>query len=355
VGIVPNGPETMVQEVQQIYDAFALTFVDKTAWRKQKRYMASGSIQKPKSLSLQQVATRLMTLNCYLPYLPGTAQSFTEDEMKAMLVDMHSPTYHHLMARANYDVDAHSYLEITQYLQNLGLIKESFNKGYAQHKKQGNSEPKAHKAHKHQKKHHKNQCRKHPNHNRTWTDCFDNPKGKNYRGNKNVTHNNNNNRNKIQVKTAEARVFDVDLDADMDCTLTIINLNEEVSNKTVELQDSKPSADNTVPPLPPSTVNNMKVTKKRSVTCAISDTNSTSQSMSNKKQRLLNKQHFCKRCIILVICKRQFVEKLHKVVNTSMSDLTTEVTALVKNLTGSLPVKLTQVLIDTGCSKTLRL
>jgi hypothetical protein len=37
--------------------------------------------------------------------------------------------------------------------------------------------------------------------------------------------------------------------------------------------------------------------------------------------------------------------KLHKVDDTSMLDLTTEVTALVKNLTGSLPVKLTRVLI----------
>jgi hypothetical protein len=61
-------------------------------------------------------------------------------------------------------------------------------------------------------------------------------------------------------------VLDVDSDTDMDRTLTIINLNEEVSNKTVELQASKPSADNTVPPLPPSTVNNMKVTKTQSVT-----------------------------------------------------------------------------------------
>jgi hypothetical protein len=60
-----------------------------------------------------------------------TAQSFT-DEMKDMLVDMHSLVYHHLMPRANYDVDAHSYLEITQYLQNLGLIEESFNKGNAE-------------------------------------------------------------------------------------------------------------------------------------------------------------------------------------------------------------------------------
>jgi hypothetical protein len=34
-------------------------------------------------------------------------------------------------------------------------------------------------------------------------------------------------------------------------------------------------------------------------------------------------------------------------------DLTTEVTAMIKNLTGSSPVKLTRILIDTGCSKTL--
>jgi hypothetical protein len=38
-GIMPNGPVTMVQEVQQIYNAFPLTFMDGTAWRKQKRYM----------------------------------------------------------------------------------------------------------------------------------------------------------------------------------------------------------------------------------------------------------------------------------------------------------------------------
>jgi hypothetical protein len=51
MGIVPKGPVTTVQEVQQIYDAFALTFMDGTAWPKQKCYMASGSIQKPKSWS----------------------------------------------------------------------------------------------------------------------------------------------------------------------------------------------------------------------------------------------------------------------------------------------------------------
>jgi hypothetical protein len=70
--------------------------------------------------------------------------------MKDMLVDMHSPAYHHLLARANYNMDAHFYLEFTQYLQNLGLLEESFNKRNAQHSKEGSSKPKAHKAHKHQ-------------------------------------------------------------------------------------------------------------------------------------------------------------------------------------------------------------
>jgi hypothetical protein len=82
-GIVPNGPVTTVQDkVQQIYGAFALTFMDRTAQCKQKRYMALGSIQKPKSWSSRQVATRLTALNRYLAYLPGTAQSFTDDERR---------------------------------------------------------------------------------------------------------------------------------------------------------------------------------------------------------------------------------------------------------------------------------
>ena len=108
--------------------------MNNTARRKQKRYMTSGTIQKPKNWSSRQVATRLTTLNRYLQYLPGTNQSFTEDEMKDMLVDMHSPTYQHLMARANYDIESHSYLELTQYLFNLLLIEESFNKGNANNK-----------------------------------------------------------------------------------------------------------------------------------------------------------------------------------------------------------------------------
>jgi hypothetical protein len=177
--------------------------------------------------------------------------------MKDMLVDMHSPAYHHFMARANYNVDAHSYLEIMQYLQNLGLIKESFNKGNRQNNKHGNSYSKVQKAHKNM-----NQCRKHPYHDHTWANCFDNLKGKNYRVNKNANHNKNV-MNKNHVKKTEAQVLDVDLDADMDQALVIINLNEEVSSKMVELQYSKASADNTVPPLPPSPVNQNNVLRNK--------------------------------------------------------------------------------------------
>jgi hypothetical protein len=107
----------------------------------------------------------------------------------------------------------------------------------------------------------------------------------------------------------------------------------------VELEDSKPSADITVPPLPPSTV-------KRSVTFALHEQISKNNTMSNKKQRLLNKHHSC-------YVQTPLSRKLLKVDDTSVSDLMTEVAALIKNLTGSPPVKLTRVLIDTGCSKTL--
>jgi hypothetical protein len=65
-----------------------------------------------KSLSLGLLAKLQpgSLLNCYLAYLPGTGQLFMDDKMKDMLVDMHSPAYPHLMARANYDIDAHSYI-----------------------------------------------------------------------------------------------------------------------------------------------------------------------------------------------------------------------------------------------------
>ena len=77
--------------------------------------------------------------------------------------------------------------------------------------------------------------------------------------------------------------------------------------------------------------------------------NSTSRNISNKKSRLLNKRFMSHSCHVQTPLSR----KLQRVDETSQLDLTTEVTALVKNITGSQPNKLTRVLIDTGCSKTL--
>jgi hypothetical protein len=192
-----------------------------------------------------------------------------------------------------------------------------------QSNKHGNSNSKVHKAHKNHKKHGKHQCRTYPNHDQTWADCFDNPKGKNYRGNKSANHNNNA-VNKNLAKKAEAQVLEVDSDTDMDHALTTINLNEEVSNKMVELEDSKPIADNNVPPLPPSPVNQNIDTEKQSVTSALSERSSIINSMPNKKQRLSNKHHFCH-------MQTPNSRKLHKADGTNVPDLTTEVsTALIK-------------------------
>jgi hypothetical protein len=54
--VVPVGLVVNEEQVEEIYNAFALTFMGPTARRKQKRYMASGSIQKPKSWSSKQMA-----------------------------------------------------------------------------------------------------------------------------------------------------------------------------------------------------------------------------------------------------------------------------------------------------------
>ena len=176
--VVPGGQVTTEQEVSDIFEAFALTFMGSTARRKQKRYMSSGSIQKPKQWSSRQVAIRLSTLNRYLQYLPGNAAEFTEDELKDMLVDLHSPAYQQLMARANYDMDTQTYLQVTQYLQNLSVIEESFSKGHGNKhhgNREGHEKKQAHKAGK-KHKHGKNHCRKHPHGDHTWAECYDNPK-----------------------------------------------------------------------------------------------------------------------------------------------------------------------------------
>ena len=105
---VPGRIVSTEEEVQEKFEGFALNFMDSTAHRKQKRYMSLGSIQKPKGWSSRQVASRLSMLNRYLQYLPGTMAKFDEEEMKDMLVDLHSPVYQHLLPQANYNFDENS-------------------------------------------------------------------------------------------------------------------------------------------------------------------------------------------------------------------------------------------------------
>jgi hypothetical protein len=104
--VVPDGRITTDAQVQQIFDAFALKFMTPTARRKQKRYMTSNTMRRPNGWSTKQVADRLTTLNRYLKYLPGTAATFNEEELKDMLIDIHPNSYFQLLIKANYDVDS---------------------------------------------------------------------------------------------------------------------------------------------------------------------------------------------------------------------------------------------------------
>lgn len=141
--------------------------------------MSSGLLTKPAGWSSRDVANRLLTLNRYLKYLPGTALEYQEDDLKDILVAIHPPVYHALLTRANYDVDDHSFAQVTAYLHNPSLLEESLSK----YKNQNSSEHKQ-KAHKKGKKTFtksklgKAQCRKHPHHEHTWADCWTNPKNK---------------------------------------------------------------------------------------------------------------------------------------------------------------------------------
>ena len=320
--VVPAGPVTTDAEVVQIFEAFALNFMDSTARRKQKRYMTSGSIQKPKGWSSRQVASRLSTLNRYLQYLPGTAAAFADEEMKDMLVDIHSPVYQHLLARANYNVDNNTYLQLTMYLQNLSLIEESFSKG--QVKSQGNGEGRpVHKAgksfSKNKSKLGKLQCRKHPHHEHTWADCWGNPKNKNKKPFK-----------KTAEKKAEAHAMEVEEEeTEMDQALEVLHLEDEEVRTLKQWENNNYSPDNTNQAYPHN-ITTSTVTALRVGT-------------SNKKKRLVNKNKITHHCNMQTPLSR----KMRHIDDTNPADLVTELTALIKNNSGLLPNKLHRVYLST--------
>jgi hypothetical protein len=166
--------------------------------------------------------------------------------MKDMLVDLHSPVYQHLLAQANYNVDEHSYLKLTSYLQNLSLIEESFNKN----KLHGNSEARTvHKAGKSFSKKKvsklgKNQCRKHPHHEHTWADCWANPKNRN----KKPTVSKGDKKEKAEARNADA--METDSEMEMDQAIEVLAIeDEEVRTTMVDLENVQPtpSSTNTMP------------------------------------------------------------------------------------------------------------
>jgi hypothetical protein len=284
---------------------------------------------------------RLTTLNRYLKYLPGNAAEFSEEELKDMLVDLHSPSYQRLMARANYDMDTKTFLQVTQYLQNLSLIEESFKADGNKH--HGNSEAKAHKkGHKNRKfKHGKEHCRKHPEGDHTWANCYDNPKNPKYKGNRKANNN---------QKKAEARNIEVDSDADMDKQLNIdiVNIDEEeVSDSTIMCEVLMTDTNSTPPShFSPVNVVPVNVPVKKCVTFAVTKRIKYYSPNVFIKQRLSKHVHNC-------YMQTPLSRKLQKVEDSNHDELTTEVSALIKNVVGQMPTKLTRVLIDTGCSKTL--
>ena len=344
--VAPGDAVTTEEQVQEIHQAFALNFMEPVARRRQKRYMASGTIAKPRGWSTRQAANRLTTLNRYLQYLPGHAANFSEEELKDMLVDLHSPAYQHLLARASYDTDKHSFLELTNYLQSLSLIEETLNRS----KTHAPGEAKAHKKNKnlkHKSKLGKAQCRKHPNHEHTWADCWQNPK--------------NANKKKPFVKDdkkprAEARntTAETDSDADMDRAIMDLTKHDEVRTGAQEHENVRATktSTNSARPLNGSTVIRISVEEKEGGTLMSIKTKRTSKNISNKKRRLLNKSfvtHDC--CMQLPLGWK--LRRIEKEDPTTITKLTTEISALVKSVNGAQPRKLPRVLIDTGCSKTL--
>ena len=371
---VPAGQEATDENYTQIMEQFALNFMSPTARRLQKRYMLGSGIEKPRNWSARMVANRLNTLARYLQYLPGTAGNFTPEELKDMLVDIHPAVYQEFITRANYNVDDHSYIELTNYLQNLALVEriivENGHPGNSEENKKVGKQKYVKKAgvsfHKD-----KNRCRKHPHHNHTWDECRQNPKNAKktlYKNKANPKEAKTIRQQEVRVTETEPTIEQIDSDAEMDVefikSLGTINLtggkdpmdeDQNVSTQKISVQKTRKSGTNptpldSIPTVRPKNGSSSSTCENLQLKAVHQKRNSTSRNlMSNKKQRLLNK-HLNHECL----AQSSPLERKFKYVDSrTPGDLTTEIIALAKNITGKLPVNLHRVLIDTGCSKTI--
>ena len=74
------------ENFQEALNKLVLTFCDARSRRLQKRFM-TRSLGRPHDMTVSSFSSRIDMMRCYIPYLPGTSDELTEEEMRYLSID----------------------------------------------------------------------------------------------------------------------------------------------------------------------------------------------------------------------------------------------------------------------------
>jgi hypothetical protein len=184
--------------------AFLANYFKPSDLTAQKRYMES--FKKNHNMSVKVLADRLLTLNMYMEYFPGsTGPTFNDQELKNLLFNAMPLTWQIDFAKAGHDINAvtYQYQQLESYMSNHAVLanvlfesnKSKDGRGgrfgniqggrghgrggggrFSGNRRPHNGKPAGQQDYKHQKE----MCNMHPGSTHPWSDCCLNPKSPNY-------------------------------------------------------------------------------------------------------------------------------------------------------------------------------
>ena len=144
---------------------------------------------------------RMRVINGYLPGMADGAEKFTDSELIRYCIKPNIPPSWLKDFKIGGGLVMNSTFQVIQLLQ---VIEE--NEKFTRKKSKNDEKPGKRNGKRDKKKEDKdkrqfkNKCRLHPDGNHEWEDCFQNPKSKNYKGNKSKNKNEGNKNNHIHIK-----------------------------------------------------------------------------------------------------------------------------------------------------------
>lgn len=152
------------------------------------KYLTSNNCRKPRKVAPLEHQDRMETLVRYASKLPGRSPTWTEEQIKDAIFESYPDAWKQAFLRSKITLDGQTLESIQEFMNNEKQFadkKDNDNKSKEESKKRKESKEGTNKNSKRENGRKKNRnnlqnpCRLH--HTHEWSDCYDNPRGRNYR------------------------------------------------------------------------------------------------------------------------------------------------------------------------------